>query len=350
MEDRDRTKADQAGSEAEVDEERREEREEVRERVAPRRADYEPEGTDTRTGLWPTLKKTALEFNEDHMTDWAAALTYYGLLSLFPALIALVSILGLFGDPEATTKSITDIVTEIGPESAADTFSGPIESMTANRQAAGIMFVVGLAVALWSASNYVGAFMRASNIVWETPEGRSFLKLRPLQLGVTLLLIVLFAVVALALVLTGPIVEAVGDSIGVGSTALTVWSIVKWPVLIAIVIFMVALIYYTAPNVKVPGFKWITPGSVVAVLGWIVASAAFAFYVANFGAYDKTYGSLGAVVTLLVWVWISNLALLFGLELNAERERSRELDAGVPRAEKEIQLEPRAEPGNKRTT
>jgi membrane protein len=327
-----------------------EEHEEVRERVAPRRADYEPEGTDRRTGVWPTLKKTALEFNEDNMTDWAAALTYYGLLSLFPALIALVSILGLFGDPEATTRSITDIVTEIGPESAADTFSGPIESITQNREAAGIMFVVGLAVALWSASNYVGAFMRAANIVWETPEGRPFLKLRPLQLGVTLLLIVLFAVVALALVLTGPIVEAVGDSIGVGSTALTVWSIAKWPVLIAVVIFMVALIYYTSPNVKVPGFKWITPGSVVAVLGWIVASAAFAFYVANFGSYDKTYGSLGAVVTLLVWVWISNLALLFGLELNAERERSSELEAGVPRAEKEIQLEPRAEPGNKRTT
>ena len=212
------------------------------------------------------------------------------------------------------------------------------------------MFFVGLGVALWSASNYVGAFMRASNIIWETPEGRPFVKLRPLQIGVTLLLIVLFALVALSLVLTGPIVEAVGDSIGVGSTALTIWDIAKWPVLLAVLIFMVALIYYTAPNVKVPGFKWITAGSVIAVVVWIVASAAFAFYVANFGAYDKTYGSLGAVVTLLVWVWISNLALLFGMELNAERERSRELDAGVPRADKEIQLEPRAEPDNKRTT
>jgi len=209
---------------------------------------------------------------------------------------------------------------------------------------------VGLGVALWSASGYVGAFMRASNIIWETPEGRPFAKRRPLQVGVTLLLIVLFALVALSLVLTGPIVQAVGDAIGVGSTALTIWEIAKWPVLLAVLIFMVALIYYTAPNVKVPGFKWITAGSVIAVVGWIVASAAFAFYVANFGAYDKTYGSLGAVVTLLIWVWISNLALLFGMELNAERERSRELDAGVPRADKEIQLEPRAEPDNKRTT
>ncbi|HET6831637.1 MAG TPA: YihY/virulence factor BrkB family protein [Solirubrobacterales bacterium] len=349
MDDRDRTRTDEAEGSDDA-EERREEREEVRERVVPRRADYEPEGTDRRTGLWPTLKKTALEFNEDHMTDWAAALTYYGLLSLFPALIALVSILGVFGDPEETTQAMTDIVTEIGPESAADTFSGPIESITQNRSAAGIMFFVGLAVALWSASGYVGAFMRASNIIWETPEGRPFLKLRPLQIGVTLLLIVLFALVAISLVLTGPIVEAVGDAIGVGSTALTIWGIAKWPVLLGVLIFMVALIYYTAPNVKVPGFKWITPGSLIAVITWIVASAAFAFYVANFGSYDKTYGSLGAIITLLVWLWISNLALLFGMELNAEWERSSEIDAGVDRADKEIQLEPRAEPGNKRTT
>jgi len=311
---------------------------------------FAPAGTDRRTGLWPTLKKTALEFDEDHMTDWAAALTYYGLLSLFPALIALVSIVGFFGDPEATTRSITEIVTEIGPDSAADTFAGPIRSITEHRQAAGILFFVGLGAAIWSASGYVGAFIRAANIVWETPEGRSFRKLRPLQLGVTLLLIVLFALVALALALTGPVVAAVGDSIGVGSTALTIWSIAKWPVLVAVVSFMVAVIYYAAPNVKMPGFRWITAGSVVAVLGWIVASAGFAFYVAHFGSYDKTYGSLGAVVTLLIWIWISNLALLFGLELNAERERNRELDAGVPRADRQIQLEPRAEPGRKRTT
>ncbi|MFN8112726.1 MAG: YihY/virulence factor BrkB family protein [Solirubrobacterales bacterium] len=326
------------------------ERAEVREQVEPRRADYEPEGTDTRTGAWPTLKKAALEFNEDHMTDWAAALTYYGLLSLFPALIALVSIVGLFGDPESTTQSITDIVTDIGPDSAADTFAGPIQSITDNRSAAGVLFFVGLGAALWSASGYVGAFMRAANVIWETPEGRPFLKLRPLQLGVTLLLVVLFALVAMALVLTGPVVQAVGDSIGIGSTALTIWDIAKWPALLAISIFMVGVLYYAAPNVKLPGFRWLTPGSVFAVCGWIAASAAFAFYVANFGSYDKTYGSLGAIVTLLVWVWISNLALLFGMELNAERERSRELDAGVPRAEKEIQLEPRAEPGTKRTT
>lgn len=284
------------------------------------------------------------------MTDWAAALTYYGLLSLFPALIALVAIVGIFGDPEATTRSITEIVTEIGPPSAADTFSGPIRSITESRQAAGILFFVGLGAAIWSASGYVGAFIRAANVIWETPEGRPFRKLRLLQIGVTVLLIVLFALVATALVLTGPIVRAVGDAIGVGESALTIWSIAKWPVLIGVLMFMVAVIYHAAPNVKVPRFRWITPGSVVAVLGWIAASAGFAFYVASFGSFDKTYGSLGAIVTVLIWVWISNLALLFGLELNAELERNRELAAGVPGAAREIQLEPRAEPNDKRTT
>jgi membrane protein len=322
----------------------------VREDVEPRRADYEPAGTDERTGLWPTLKRTALEFQEDNMTDWAAALTYYGLLSLFPALIALVSILGLFGDPESTTKSVTDIVTNLGPDSAADTFSGPIESITSNRSSAGILFFVGLGTALWSASGYIGAFMRAANVIWETPEGRPFIKLRPLQILVTLVMVILLALVAIALVMTGPVVEEVGDAIGIGSTALTVWDIAKWPVLLVVLAFMIGLLYYAAPNVKLPGFRWITVGSVVALLTWILASAAFAFYVANFGSYDKTYGTLGGIVSLLVWFWISNLALLFGMELNKERERSRELAAGVSRADKEIQLEPRSEPNDKRTT
>jgi membrane protein len=320
--------------------------ERVRARV---RSDHEPEGTDPRVGLWPTLKRTALEFNEDNMPDWAAALTYYGLLSLFPALIALVSIVGLFGDPEGTTQTITDVVTQIGPSSAADTFAGPIQSITSNQSASGILLVVGIAVALWSASAYVGAFIRASNIVWETPEGRGFLKLRPLQLVVTLVMIISLALVALALVLTGPIVQAVGGAIGVGDTALTIWDIAKWPVLLVVVGLMIAILYYAAPNVKVPGFRWITVGGFVALAVWIIASAAFALYVANFGSYDKTYGTLGGIVTLLIWMWISNLALLFGAELNAERERSRELADDVPRAEREIQLEPRDEPDRKRT-
>ena len=212
------------------------------------------------------------------------------------------------------------------------------------------MFFAGLAVALWSASNYVGAFMRASNIAWETPEGRSFFKLRPLQILVTLALVIMLALVASGAGAHGPIVEAVGGSIGVGDTALRIWDIAKWPVLLGVVILMFSVLYYATPNVKVPGFRVDHPGSAFAVIVWLIASALFAFYVANFGSYDKTYGTLGGVVTVLVWMWITNLALLFGVELNAERERSRELAERVPRAEREIQLEPRDEPTDKRTT
>jgi membrane protein len=314
------------------------------------RADYRPVGADASSSLGATLKRTVTEFSEDNMTDWAAALTYYAVLSLFPALIALVSVIGLVGDPAQTTKTITDIVTKIGPSSAADTFAGPIESITSHRGAAGILFFVGLGAALWSASGYVGAFMRAANVIYETPEGRPLWKLRPLQLLVTVLMVVLLAAVALALVLTGPVVGAVAGPLGIGSTAVSIWNIAKWPVLIAVVVVMFAVLYHAAPNVKLVGFGWVTPGALFALVVWIVASAAFAFYVANFSSYDKTYGTLGGVVCVLVWLWITNIALLLGMELNAERERSRELAAGVPGAEREIQLDARDEPKRKKTT
>jgi len=317
---------------------------------AGRRDDYRPVGGDGSSSLFATIKRTFTEFSEDNMSDWAAALTYYGLLSLFPALIALVSIVGLVGDPATTTTTITDMVTKLGPSSAADTFAGPIKSITAHRGTAGILFIVGLATALWSASGYVGAFMRASNIIYETPEGRPFWKLRPLQIVVTLIMLVLLALVALALVLTGPIVTAVAEPLGISGTAVTVWDIAKWPVLLAVVATMFAVLYYSAPNVKLAGFKWVTPGALLAIVLWLVASAAFAFYVAHFGSYDKTYGTLGGLVCLLVWLWITNVALLLGMELNSERERSRELDAGVPGADRELQLDARSAPKRQRTT
>jgi len=296
-----------------------------------------------------TLKRTVAEFREDGLADWAAALTYYGLLSLFPALIAMVSLIGLVGDPKSTTSTLTEIVTELGPSSAAETFSGPIESIATNQRAAGFAFVAGLAVALWSASGYVGAFMRASNVIYETPEGRPFWKLRPLQLAVTLAMVVLLALLALALVMTGPVVEAVAGPIGLGDTAVTIWNLAKWPAMLAVFLLMIALLYYASPNVRLRGFRWVTPGSVVALAIWAIVSAAFAVYVANFGSYDKTYGTLGGLVALLVWFWISNLAILFGHQLNAERERSIEIDEGRPGAEQEIQLEPRSEPKRPKT-
>lgn len=296
-----------------------------------------------------TLKRTVSEFQEDNLTDWAAALTYYGVVAIFPMLIVLVSLVGLFGDPVSTTTTLTDIVAQISPGAAAETFTDPIESLTANRGAAGILFFVGLALALSSASAYVGAFIRASNAIYETREGRPFWKLRPIQMLITLTVVVLLLVVSLALVLTGPIVEAVATPLGIGSAAVTAWSYAKWPMLLVMVATMFAVLYYASPNVRHTGFRWITPGSVLALVVWIVASAAFAFYVANFGSYDKTYGTLGGVVTFLVWLWITNIAVLLGAELNAELERSRELEAGVPGAEREIQLTARDEPNEPKT-
>jgi membrane protein len=314
------------------------------------RRDYRPEGTDRKTGTFGTLKRTLTEFQEDNLSDWAAALTYYGLLSLFPALIAMVSLIGIFGDPQTTTSKLTEIITEIGPQSGAETFEGPINSIVENRSAAGLAFVIGLAVALWSASGYVGAFIRASNVIYETPEGRPFWKLRPLQILVTLGMILLMAMLAIGLVLTGPVVEAIAGPIGLSGTAVDVWNVAKWPVMAALFIVMVNLLYYSSPNVRLRGFKWVTPGAVVAIVVWAIASALFAFYVANFGSYDKTYGTLGGLVVLLLWFWITNLAILFGHQMNAERERSAEIEEGKPRAEKEIQLEPRVEPKDQKTT
>jgi membrane protein len=314
------------------------------------RADYRPEGTDARPTRLATVKRTFTEFSEDNMTDWAAALTYYGLLSLFPALIALVSIIGLVADPATTTQKITQIVSQLSPGTASKTFAGPIQSITAHRGTAGVLLVVSLATALWSASGYVGAFMRAANVIYETPEGRPFWKLRPLQVLVTLVMILLMALVALALALSGPIVKIVAQPLGIGNTAVQVWNYGKWPVLIVVVITMFSVLYYAAPNVKLRGFRWVTPGVVLALVVWLLASAGFALYVANFGSYDKTYGTLGGFVVFLVWMWITNVSLLLGMEVNAERERSRELAAGDTRADREIQLEPRAEPKDQKTT
>jgi membrane protein len=309
-----------------------------------------PEGPahERKGGIVQTVKRTITEFQEDNLTDWAAALTYYSVLSIFPALIALVSIVGLVGDPKTVTDSLTDVVSAIGPASAVETFKGPIEDVTRSSGTAGILAIVGIAAALWTASGYVGAFMRASNVIYEVEEGRSFIKLRPLQMLVTLVLVLMLALVLVALVLTGPVAEQVGSSLGVGDTAVTIWDIAKWPVLAVVVLLMFALLYYSAPNVKLPGFKWVTPGSLLAIVVWLVASAAFAFYVANFGSYNKTYGALGGVIVFLVWLWLTNVAILLGAELNAEHERSRELEEGARGAEREIQLEPRSEPKDKK--
>jgi membrane protein len=298
-------------------------------------------------GWWAVLKRTVAEFRRDNLTDWAAALTYYTVLSIFPAVIVLVSILGLVGQYPQTTDKLLQIVADVGPSSAVDTFRGPIEEVVKNKSEAGVLLVVGLLTALWSASAYIGAFTRASNAIYEIDEGRPFWKLRPVQLLIALAMVLMLAVVGLAVVLTGPVASAVAKPIGLDGAAVTVWNIAKWPVLLGVVMLMLAVLYYWAPNVRQPAFRWISPGSALAVVVWIAASAGFGLYAANFGSYDKTYGSLGGVIVLLVWLWISNVAVLLGAELNAELERERELQSGDGRAHERIQLEPRDDPGRK---
>jgi membrane protein len=285
------------------------------------------------------LKRTFSEFSADNLTDWAAALTYYGIVALFPALIALVSILGLVG--QSATKPLLDNLGGFAPGPAHQILENALNGLTQSRGGAGILFVVGLAGALWSASGYIGAFIRASNIIWDVDEGRPIWRTLPLRVVITVTMIVLLAVSAIAVVVTGPLADRVGKLIGVGGSFVTVWDVAKWPVLIVVVSFMFSILYYASPNVRQPGFRWVTPGGVLAVLSWIVVSAAFGLYVANFGSYNKTYGSLGAIIIFLVWLWLSNVAILLGVELNAELERGRQIEAGQP-PDREPFLPPRS--------
>jgi membrane protein len=284
------------------------------------------------------LKRTVGEFQEDNLTDWAAALTYYGILSIFPMLIALVSVLGLIG--ESATQSIIDNIEELTPGPARDIVKSALENISGNGGTAGVLFVIGLATALWSASSYVAAFMRASNVIYDVEEGRPIWKTLPMRVGITLVLLVLLVATGFAVTLTGDVAQQFGNLLGLGDTALTVWGYAKWPVLLLVVSFMFAFLYWAAPNVRQPGFRWITPGGLLAVLLWVIASAAFAFYVANFGSYNKTYGALGGVITFLIWLWLSNVALLLGAELNAELVRERAIEHGHP-PDDEPFLEPR---------
>jgi membrane protein len=304
--------------------------------------------TDLPKRSWlDTLKRTFSEFREDKLQHWAAALTYYAILSLFPALIVLVSLVGLVADPADVTKFLTDLISQLGPASAVETFQGPIESITSNKGAAGVLAIVGLLSALWSASGYVGAFTEAANTVYEVEEGRPFYKLKPLQLLVTLVCITLVAVTVIALIVSGPVATGVGEALGIGDVVVTVWQIAKWPVMAMLVMFILALLYYATPNAKVQGSRWVSPGAVFALVVWALASVVFAIYVANFGSYNKTYGALGGVIVFLMWLWITNIAVLLGVELNAELERTREIRKGVPGAEEELKLPERDKPSAK---
>ena len=279
-------------------------------------------------GWTMAVKRAIKEFSADGCTDLAAALTYFSVLSIFPALLALVSIIGLVGDPQETKQTLLDVIGQLGQGSVVDTLEGPIDQMV-NSSGAGFGLVIGIAGALWSASGYVGAFGRALNKIYEVPEGRGFIKLRPMQLVVTAVLLVMAAAIILSVAVSGELARAIGNTIGLGDAAVTTWNIAKWPVILLVVIFMVGLLYWATPNVQQPKFRWLTPGAAVAIVVAILASVAFGFYVSNFGSYNKTYGSLAGVIVFLLWLWILNNVLLLGAELDSEIERSRQLQAGM---------------------
>jgi membrane protein len=284
------------------------------------------------------LKRTVREFKADNLGDLAAALTYYAILSIFPALLALVSVLGLIGN--SATQSLLDNLGKVAPGPAQEIFTSAIQNLQKSQGAAGVLFIAGLAGAVWSASAYVAAFMRAANVIYDVEEGRPVWKTLPVRVGLTVILVLLLAISAVAVVFTGGLATQAGKVLGVGDAAVTAWDIAKWPVLVLLMSFMLALLYWGAPNVKQPGFRWISPGSVLAVVLWIIASAAFAFYVANFGSYNKTYGAIGGVIIFLTWLWISNTVVLLGAEFNAELERGRRIEGGHP-SEREPFVEPR---------
>jgi membrane protein len=288
------------------------------------------EGPDSPTqlkgkGIFAAVKRTFKQFSEDNVSDWAAALTYYGVLSIFPGLLVLVSVLGLVGQDGQQT--VRDTVNEIAPSQLKD-MVGQILDQVQSSGTAGIAAIVGLLVAFWSASGYIAAFMRASNAIYDVPEGRPIWKTLPIRVGVTAVVGLMLIISAVIVVFTGDLARVVGDTIGLGGTAVTVWSIAKWPVLIILVSLMFAILYWASPNAKTGGFRWVSPGGIFAVLLWMLASVAFAIYLASFANYNKTYGTLGGIIAFLVWLWISNIAILMGAELDAELERGRAIAAG----------------------
>ena len=284
---------------------------------------------------WPTwrgaLVRSGRNFVKDNCADWAAALTYYGVLALFPSTVVVVALVGLVSDGERTVDTVLGLARDIGAGSvvANDGFVSVVRTVVDQQSGAKVLLSFGLLGALWSASGFIGAFTRASNAIYGVEEGRPFYRLRPMQIGLAAVSLVLLAVVALGLIVSGPVTDAVGDLLGAGGLARTVWSVAKWPVLALVMMTLLSLLFWIAPNVRQPRFRWLTPGGVVALLSWIAASAGFGLYVANFGSYDVTYGSLGAVIAFLVWLYLSNCALMFGVQINAEMQRGRVLQSGA---------------------
>jgi len=273
-------------------------------------------------------RRTLREYKQDNLSDWAAALTYRSILAIVPGLLLLVSVVGLLG--KSTSDKLLNNLLKNAPKSVHGTLSTIFHNVQNNHGAASLAGALSLVLALWSASSYVAAFMRASNNIDDIVEGRPIWKTAPIRLGLTVFLVIAVIIAAGIAVLSGGIARDVGNVIGLGSTAVDVWDVAKWPFLVIVASLALALLYWAAPNAKQPRFRWITPGGLLTVVIWAAGSAGFAVYVANFGSYNKTYGSLAGIVIFLIWLWISNIALLLGAEFDAELQRARAIDEGLP--------------------
>ncbi|MFI7577159.1 YihY/virulence factor BrkB family protein [Micromonospora sp. NPDC049497] len=292
------------------------------------------------------LVRSVQNFLKDNCADWAAALTYYGVLALFPSTIVVVALVGLVSNGEETVDTVLDLARDMGAGSVVgnDGFVSVVRGVVEQQSGSGVLLSFGLLGALWSASGFIGAFTRASNAIYGVEEGRPVWRLRPMQIGLAAVSMLLLAVVAVGLIVSGPVTDAVGNLINAGGLARTVWSVLKWPLLAMIMMVLLSLLFWIAPNVRQPRFRWLTPGGAVALVSWVLASFGFGLYVANFGSYDATYGSLGAVIAFLVWLYLSNSALMLGVQINAELQRGRVLQAGVQDPDEPV-LEPKSPAG-----
>jgi membrane protein len=283
-------------------------------------------------------KRTFDQFRADGVTNLSAALTFRSVLSVFPALLALVALLGVLGQYPKTFNAILQIVGGFAPRSTVQTVSGPVREVIADKGGAGAVLGVGFAGAVWAASGYIGAFSWAANVIWEAPRGRSWYRQWPFNYAVTVVVLAVGTLIFVALAATGPVARSIGRQLGIGSTAIDIWNYAKWPALVVVVVTVIDWLYYIAPNVRPPSWRWLTPGALLAVTAWFATSLGFGYYVANFGSYNKTYGTLGAIVVFLLWLWLTNIALLLGIELNSEIERERQLRIPEPEAAERIQL------------
>jgi membrane protein len=284
-----------------------------------------------RSTWWGVLARSVHAFLKDNCADWAASLTYYAVLAIFPSAIVIVALVNLVSDGDKTVDTIVGLAKDLGAGSvvADPVVVDVIRGVVSRKDSAGVLLSFGLVAALWSASGYAGGFTRASNAIYGVEEKRPFYKLWPLQLGVTALALILLAGVAAVLIISGPVTDAVGNALGLGEAARTAWTVVKWPALVLVAMLLLSLLFWIAPNVRQPRFRWLTIGGLVTLITMTLASFGFGLYVGNFGAYDATYGSIGAVIAFLVWLYLCNCAVMLGVEVNAEVQRGRARQGGA---------------------